>query len=74
VTSVVAFARGTGLPVGAVKRPMQLTGGPRLHFIISRIFYYLNFEIQNGDLPYVQNLPYFEERHIETQGTTLIFG
>jgi hypothetical protein len=38
------------------------------------IFYHPNFEIRNGDIPYVQNLPKFAERHIETQGTTFILA
>jgi hypothetical protein len=74
VTSAVALVRGTGWPLGAIKRPVQLTGGPRLHFIISTIFYYPNFEIRNGDLPYVQNLPNFTGRYIEIQETAFIFG
>jgi hypothetical protein len=45
-----------------VKRHVQLTSGPRLHFIISKIFNHLNFKIRIGDLPDIQNSPNFAGR------------
>jgi hypothetical protein len=40
-------------PSRPVMRHLRLTGGPRLHFIISMIFNHPNIEIQNSDLPAV---------------------
>jgi hypothetical protein len=59
VTGAVALAHGTGRPVGAVKRPVQLTSGPLALFEFPMIFNHSSFEIQNGDLPDVQNSPNF---------------
>jgi hypothetical protein len=49
-------------PVRLVKRCLRLISGPRLHFVISMIFNHPNFEIENGDLPDVPNLPNFTGR------------
>jgi hypothetical protein len=38
---------------------VQLTSGPSALFEFPMIFNHLNFEIQNGDLPDVQNAPNF---------------
>jgi hypothetical protein len=38
------------------------------------IFTHPIFEIQNGDLPDVQNSPNFVGRQLETYGDTLLFG
>jgi hypothetical protein len=58
VIDAVALAHGTGWPVGAIKRPVQLTGGPAL-FEFLMIFNHSNFEIQNGNLSNEQNSPNF---------------
>jgi hypothetical protein len=50
-------------PVRSVKWRRRLTSGPQLHFVISMIFNHPNVEIQNGDLPAVQNSPNFVGRH-----------
>jgi hypothetical protein len=46
-------------PTQAVKLRVQLTSGPRLHFIISKILNHQKIEIRIGDLPDVQNLANF---------------
>jgi hypothetical protein len=42
-------------PARSVKRLVPLTGGPSGLFEFPMIFNHSNFEIQNGDLPDVQN-------------------
>jgi hypothetical protein len=49
-------------PVRSVRRLVPLTCGPSGLFEFSMIFNHSNFEIQNGDLPDVQNLPNFAYR------------
>jgi hypothetical protein len=51
VTGEMACVRETGRPVGTVKRPVQLTGGPRLHFITSMIFNHLNLKFKTVTFP-----------------------
>jgi hypothetical protein len=44
---------------------MRLTGGPSSISKFQGFSNLLNFEIQNGDLPFVQNLSNFAERERE---------
>jgi hypothetical protein len=46
----------------AVKHRLRLTGGPQLHFVISKNFNHPNFEIRIGDLPNVQSSRNFVDR------------
>jgi hypothetical protein len=49
----------TRQPACSVKRLVPLTCGPSGLFEFLMIFNHSNFEIQNGDLPVVQNSPNF---------------
>jgi hypothetical protein len=49
----------TRQPAYSVKRLVPLTCGPSGLFEFPIIFNHSNFEIQNGDLPNVQNSPNF---------------
>jgi hypothetical protein len=48
------------------KRSRQLSSGPQLHFVFSKIFNHPNFEIRISDLPDVQNSPNFAGQEFET--------
>jgi hypothetical protein len=63
----------TRQPACSVKRLVPLTCGPSGLFEFPMIFNHPNFEIQNSDLPDVQNSPNFAWRYFEAQGTTFLF-
>jgi hypothetical protein len=74
IASPSVVSRAHERPVRLVKRHLRLTSGPRLYFVISKIFNHPNFQIRNGNLPDVQNTPNFVGIHFEKYGTTLLFG